>query len=799
MTAYHPMPEESGDLRIAIGTGRPDLLRLHFAALLLESTDEDGALAAVEFLDRVVSQDEAPLADSARTVLARAASAPSVGVRRRSFLALAPVEREARFPEVLRRFLASPGVLLDAETRGALSEQSLPPAKVSAFLAEAKMAGSEAETGRGADRRASSILRFLAEYGSAHPTQYRRLRAHLVRMMLFGGRSSFRDEAATAVQEMERGFRSWLGPTVSLAVDPETGQEYRWDDVVVFDDDVDAEDARRLLRGIRASAFLREAIFLFSRGAIPRLSDIPPGGIFIRPIGLRPGRNVYRVTVQTRFQGSYDLAASVIRDLPGDAVRDEIRYLILCGSQQEGEAPLVEDFGGFWPEHGIWSEAFVVGETLDRTLKRFSRRPEDLDRLRILWPYLAWSALAAHVDFWNRTGRRVEIETPSPENVVVPPHDYQAGPRILSVSKVRPHSGVVAMFRTFRDQFASPVESEFPALRGLVRWNVILSSFMEIVGEGEGLRVLREILHREGEELPEGLHPALAGFVRNVEAQGFLPLRLYFAMERYRRWARLSVEPTPQARARTLQEFWDTYRLERLVPDHPETRPRFFRETVFRDSPESLGAGLDDIILRLRRGELSGDALPDAIADLRARLDLGEDDDYFLARLSYPHIRPEDAAGFVQTGTTGHHASEVVVTLEDQEGAPFQVRHALNPKEVGRLHRLFLSARLDVRFRPEHRYLVALNERGSLIGGIFYEVEDDGRSAHLEKIAVADRFRRKGVADGLMKELFSRLRAAGVKTVTTGFFRPEYFYAYGFRIEKRYAGLVKNLEEGEGP
>ena len=35
----------------------------------------------------------------------------------------------------------------------------------------------------------------------------------------------------------------------------------------------------------------------------------------------------------------------------------------------------------------------------------------------------------------------------------------------------------------------------------------------------------------------------------------------------------------------------------------------------------------------------------------------------------------------------------------------------------------------------------------------------------------------------------------GVETVTTGFFRPEYFYTYGFRIEKRYAGLVKDLTE----
>jgi hypothetical protein len=44
-----------------------------------------------------------------------------------------------------------------------------------------------------------------------------------------------------------------------------------------------------------------------------------------------------------------------------------------------------------------------------------------------------------------------------------------------------------------------------------------------------------------------------------------------------------------------------------------------------------------------------------------------------------------------------------------------------------------------------------------------------------------------------MREFFHRMRAAGASAVTTGFFRPEYFYAYGFKIEKRYAGLVKEL------
>jgi GNAT superfamily N-acetyltransferase len=140
-----------------------------------------------------------------------------------------------------------------------------------------------------------------------------------------------------------------------------------------------------------------------------------------------------------------------------------------------------------------------------------------------------------------------------------------------------------------------------------------------------------------------------------------------------------------------------------------------------------------------------------------------------------------------------------VVGIDDHEGNRFRVRHALNPKEVGRLHRLFLSSKLDVRFRPEHQYLVAINERSQLIGGIYYEIEEGLTGAHLEKIVVSEPYRRKGVADGLMKEFFNRLRAAGIKTVTTGFFRPHYFYAYGFKIEKRYAGLVKSLDADDEP
>ena len=72
------------------------------------------------------------------------------------------------------------------------------------------------------------------------------------------------------------------------------------------------------------SAFLKEGVFLFSTGTTIRLSDIPPGGVWIRLLGTLHGKSVYRVTVQTRFQGSYDLAVNVNHDMTEDQVQEEI-------------------------------------------------------------------------------------------------------------------------------------------------------------------------------------------------------------------------------------------------------------------------------------------------------------------------------------------------------------------------------------------------------------------------------------------------------------------------------------------
>ena len=771
-----------------------DLLDLHQAALLLAASDEKDAGAAVQVLDHFLDLDDGELAAQALRILRRGADAPSAEVRRHAFRVLITAEDEERCRETLSRFLASGEDLLDTETISVLVERDLSPARIDAFIDEAEhRCASSVEV---EDPALPSMCDFLASYGAAHPSRYRQLRGFFTRAVMIAPLEAGRQLAQAGKMRLAAGFRAWLGAPSRVAVDQETGLEYRWEDVVEFSDEVDEEARERLLEAFRTAPVIREAAFLFGSGPTVRLEDILPGGVWIRLLGTSHGKSVFRVAVRSRVREQLDLALNLNRTLPAESAQEEINWLIVC-SEARGLGPLVEVFGGAWPEHGLWTEEFIPGETLDHALSRLARRQKDPQRIQVFWPFAAWAAVSAYVDFWNRTGRRLMVADPSPANVIVPLHDYLAGARLVSISSRTAFTSVAEMLHSFFDIFVLPVEAEHPELAGLVGWEVLFSAVLEIVGEREGVELLQEISDTEGTADPDAAG-VLTAFLESVRRRGFLPRRLFFAAKRYRRWERLNPEATPVARAQTLHEIFVTYGLGELRRSYPEVRARFFRETVFSAAADPLAEGLEDLVSRLRTGDLAPDEVSAAVADLRAHLRLGPDEDYFLARLSYPYLRPDDEVEYVAAAAGGVQQSEMVVTQEDSEGNLYGIRHALSAKEVGRLHRLFLAAELPVQFRPEHNFLVAIGERGNLIGGLFYEVQPEEHTAHMDKVVVAERFQGRGIAGTLIEELCNRLRTAGYRSLTTGFFRPQFFYRMGFTVERRYAGLVRSLHEENG-
>jgi long-chain acyl-CoA synthetase len=643
----------------------------------------------------------------------------------------------------------------------------------------------------------NSLFNLIVAYGVRHPLFYRRGRRFLMRFAVLAEESIIRESANQHRLNLRSGFREWLGKNQAVAVDIETGEEYRWEDVLTFNEGIDPEDWQRIKNALIKTSILREAVFMFSNGLRLRLDDILPGGIWVSLLEAKKEKSIYRMTVQTRYQGSFDVTLHLNKNLPPLAAAEEVKWLILSGTNLKGER-LLTYFGGYWEEYDLWTEAFVPRESVARYLERETKRKDSEYELRLreLWPFFVWNAASAYMSFWKLTKYKYELTNPLPENITIPFHDYQTGTLLYSVSKRIRSESASNFFLRFHDQFVKKTLDKYTFLEKKSIWNYILSGITECEGELKAVELIKKFREEVSSltvyDDKQDILFRIDEFIKSLKEDGFVPKSLFFAIKRFHRWRNLNPDANLDAQAEMLYELYETYRLFELESNYPSTRTMFFLRTVFSNAKDNLAASMKEIARVQRTGEISKDEVNKLYSDLHNLPGLTEAEEFFLTRLSYPYLKPKDTAALLKAGSFGVDSSNLVVQVRDEEDNPFIIRNPVTPKEISKLHALYLESNLAVNFKPEHKFLVALSERGFIIGGLYYSQTDEN-TAHMEKIVVSSRYRRKGISEALMNELFNRLKAEHFKFVTTGFFRPEYFYKFGFKIEKKYSGLVKEL------
>ncbi len=768
-----------------------ELEKLHLSARLIYSSLKSDQKKAIDYLEDVSRSSQSHLAFFAKEILHRTVVEKDQSLLEMTIPVMIDTLQKDEFQKLLTELFNRSDFKFSQSLISSISKKILSDANLNVLFISIRRHCVKL------NKNCQSLFKLVSEYGTNHPAQYKSIRRFLIDSQLHTCHKEISDYAGAAYDNLKDGFRTWLGTKQTVAVDIETGEEYTWNNVLTFEEGIDPDDRSRLYEAIAQSTIIREAVFLFSRGALVRLYDILPGGVWVSFLGADHGKSVYRVTVQTRYQGSFDLAINLNNILSDAAVVDEIKWLIRAGSIGDDEH-LVEDFGGYWPEYGLWSEEYIPGETAGKFLRRITRLNKEImiERILLLWPFFIWNGTAGYIKFWMRTGKTLELRDPSPENIIVPAHDYQTGTRIISISSRQDHEDILSMLLNIFDKFVSDTENEISVLKGIGKYKYIFSGLIETLGIEHGLRVLKECLElcklNTMKKDVKSFAEELSIYITTVEESGYLPKKLYFAIKRYHRWIKLTENATIEARAETLSELYNTYQLHDLEIENPETRIRFFTATVFAVSTQDLLKRMKKIIRGQRVGSISQNNLSQYISAIQKDLTMTEDDLFFLTRLTYPYLSPTDSADLITMETGGVSDMDVVVLLQDYDGAEFRVRAPVNPKEITRLHQLFLNNNLAVKFTPEHRYLIAASDRGHLVGGLFYSVTDE-KSVHIEKIVVTNSYRRKGVSDGLLNEFFKRMKSDHRLFVTTGFFRPEYFYRFGFTTERKYAGLVRKL------
>jgi long-subunit acyl-CoA synthetase (AMP-forming) len=775
-----PEPARLQALLPLLESDQVSLASIHAAAEVLRA-ERPEARRAVIHLQVGLASGKGEHAALCRALLRRAADAPDEDIRRLALRVLLPEEEPAEVLASLRRFLDRLGPLaLRDDDLAVLGERGLPDALAQALLAHLSSAEAFAASEPSDRRLVVGAMRILAAFAVAHPRWYAPVRVPLARLT-FHPDEEVQARASEEHDRLRRGFSNWIGPNLRLAIDPDTGLEYGWKDVVAFEHGIPGATRELFLRALADTTLVRSAAFLFGNGALISLADLTAGAASVSHLGTRSGKSVYRLSLRTRSREVFDVAVNLVESMHPSELREEIYWLLACGAPP----PLVEAFGGYFPEYGIFTEEFIPGETVARQVARLERHGERR-RLRTLWPFLSWTALTAHVAFWDRTGRRLALRDPSPDAFIVPSHDYHSGARLVSISDRSPCAGFGELLDRFQGAFLDVVERERPKLKGEVTPEILFSATVEALGLEPGRALLEgERGGKRGE--------AVERYLERVRADGYTHQRVHFAALRFARWLLVNPAATAEARGKMLQELWGTYRLGELEQAWPDTPIRFFRRTVFAGARPELAGALDRLMARARALPPGALDLAEHVAALRAAVRPVPEEDYFLARMTYRYLAPEDDVSLISLPSGARRVTEPVLGLVDEAGNRYAVRGPASPREVARLLQIFHESQLPVTFGAEHEFLLALDAEGHVLGGIYHRPVGAER-CHMEKIVVARRARSLGLADGLMREFARRLKSRGVKVLETGYYQPEYLARFGFRTDPGSGGLVVRLD-----
>jgi GNAT superfamily N-acetyltransferase len=508
----------------------------------------------------------------------------------------------------------------------------------------------------------------------------------------------------------------------------------------------------------------------------------------------------------------FECIVKVNHELSWEDIQRELRLLVRARSGLSGR-PVVKTQGGGYRDLGLWTEEFIPGRTLGELLAHLSRSElvQPLgsvtdDRISVVWPFLVASCASLVVDFWNRTGRRVSLAHPAPTKLVLPPHDWQVGGRLVSVADRIPCDRLTDVLASIDRHILAPLRERYASSGVGPEWPLLFSAALEVLGEAEGVALLEAEapwLTDEGSDESEGspmerMGPAALRFVSSVQRRGFLPGRLRHAARRYRRWALLNPDATLEAQAATLDQIEAAYGLAELEAERSGSRMQLFRHTVFRGGEGDFVKAFDDLIGRTLAGTGSREEWRAAVATLREEFPLDEREEFFLARMLYPHVDPRGRAVLVrEEDPAGTTEAGVEVEHRDSVGDIFRIRRPANPNETSALYRVFRASNFRrIHGTGSHDLLVVTDERARVVGGLIHRRMSETYVV-LDWIVLSRRRRGRGIGSVLLIEFLERLRVQGVKAVSTGFFRPSFFARFGFGVDPRYAGLVRFLEPEE--
>jgi len=760
------------------------------AIRLLYSGDLDLDHSVFRLLSQAQRQAEEPLRKLVAYAYLRLTRCDDSVLVRYSFFQLTGMLSVVELSKILPFVLSENHLFADWTQQAAWP--AVTPQKVQLLIRRFAEFCDEVRQGAEVDALLENLLGILISLAGQYPRFYDQIRIRIVRCQnLLTDNEAWTEKLDQAHHVLDQRFKESIGLPQRQAVLPDQGISYEWMDVLTFDPSVSQEHRQRITSAITETTLLNETLFLFFRGQNLQLADIPPEGIWIAPLGKGHGKSVYRISVRTRELRTLKFVINITDDIEQDAIEQELDWLIACG-HEDASLQVVERIGAYIPELLLWSEEFIPGYTVAQYLQlaEWGDLPEEHPDAEYIWPHFAWTGVFTFATLWQRSGYRIYIEEPFPDRVIVPIHDYHIGGHLVSLSNLRTDGSPREFLEVLHEHFLLGTRKSHPNMNLELDPRLKFLAIYEALGPQEAEAFFNAL--RKDSKLDKQLSKELKDFLDDTKRKGYTPKSVYFATRRFHRWIQLNREATLKAKAGFIKNLYHDYKISRSEENYPDARVRLFLDTVFHDSPKSLVKYLRNLMRDLRDKRHDSLSLQNELSQYVRTESPSEEEAYFLKRIAFPELPPADQIELIATRSTALDDVEIMISRRDRLGQSYRIRRAMTPKEIIQLQQLFMKSNLPVDFAQDNEYLVALNENGRVVGGLFFKVEEES-TVYLDKVVVSENYRSRGLSRGIIEEFLNRMRNRGYKIIITGFLHPGFFYKFGFQIESNQAGLVKYL------
>ena len=158
----------------------------------------------------------------------------------------------------------------------------------------------------------------------------------------------------------------------------------------------------------------------------------------------------------------------------------------------------------------------------------------------------------------------------------------------------------------------------------------------------------------------------------------------------------------------------------------------------------------------------------------------------------FPHVSAVDYVDLVTTSKGTSEQLNLIFQAQANDEKIYQIRPPLAPKEIAQFHTLLTKSSLTGKFTISHEFLLVFSERNRIVGGLFWKPMESER-IHLEWVAIKQKSRGINLSKILLEDFFKRMSHQNIKIITVGFYVEKFFSKHGFKLNKRYGGLVKKL------